>query len=145
MNMFPKSRSGRVSLFVLACAGVWFLQDLFVSVPLKISQETTSLTQPLTKDRTFVNYFAHMQSLVPKDSAADKNLIRRIVRILGPAELPTPEQEKLFLKALDLESVKPALTFESAEEAFVKYWTGTHADSDAAKLEPDVLGITPLA
>ena len=145
MNLFPKNRRGRVCLFVLACAGVWFLQDLFVSVPLKISQETTSLTQPLTKDGTFVNYFAYVQSLAPKDSASDKNLIRRIVRILGPAELPTPELETLFLEALDLESVKPALTFESAEDAFVKYWTGTHADSDAAKSEPDEWGITPLA
>ncbi|MDO4426195.1 MAG: hypothetical protein Q4D17_10585, partial [Planctomycetia bacterium] len=143
--MFFRVGVRSISLCVLLCAGVWFFQDLFVSISLKISPETTLLTQPLTKDGMFVNYFAHMQSLAPKDSASDKNLIRRIVRILGPAELPTPELETLFLEALDLESVKPALTFESAEDAFVKYWTGKHADTDAAKAEPDEWGITPLA
>ena len=102
-KIFPKSRRGCVSLFVWACAGVWLLQDLFVSVPLKISPETTCLTEPLTKDGKFVNYFAHMQSLAPNDPSTDKNLIRRIVRLLGPAMSPTPEMEVLFLKALDLE------------------------------------------
>lgn len=143
--MFFRVGVRSISLCVLLCAGVWFFQDLFVSISLKISPETTLLTQPLTKDGMFVNYFAHMQSLAPKDISTDKNLVRRIVRLLGPVKTPTPKMEALFLNALALEPAKPALTFESAEDAFVKYWTGKHADTDAAKAEPDEWGITPLA
>ena len=51
-----------ITLAVLALAG-WFF--LFRSVPLKISPETTILTEPRTEDGKWVNYRAYLISQFP--------------------------------------------------------------------------------
>lgn len=71
-----------ITLAVLALAG-WFL--LFRSVPLKISPETTILTEPLTEDGKWVDYRAYLISQFPKDGNTEKNSARGMLALFGEA------------------------------------------------------------
>ena len=71
-----------ITLCVLALAG-WFL--LFRSVPLKISPETTILTEPRTEDGRWVDYRAYLISQFPKDGNTEKNSARGMLALFGEA------------------------------------------------------------
>ena len=71
-----------ITLCVLALAG-WFL--LFRSVPLKVSPETTILTEPLTEDGRWVDYRSYFISQFPKDGNTEKNSARGMLALFGEA------------------------------------------------------------
>ena len=71
-----------ITLAVLALAG-WFF--LFRSVPLKISPETTILTEPRTEDGKWVDYRAYRISQFPKDGNTEKNSARGMLALFGEA------------------------------------------------------------
>ncbi|MDO4628157.1 MAG: DUF1559 domain-containing protein, partial [Planctomycetia bacterium] len=70
-------------LFVLVGLYAW---NLFVSVPLEISPETTVITEPLTPDGRAVDIFALMRAEYPAEMKTEKNAAREILRRLGPGE-----------------------------------------------------------
>ncbi len=72
-----------ITLAVLVLAG-WFL--LFRSVPLKVSPETTILTEPLTEDGRWVDYRSYFISQFPKDGNTEKNSARGMVALFGSGD-----------------------------------------------------------
>ncbi|MDO4630041.1 MAG: DUF1559 domain-containing protein [Planctomycetia bacterium] len=70
-------------LIILALAGVC-MWNFFVSVPLKISPETTIVTEPLTADGRYIDYFSILEANYPPEMKTEKNSAREIVRRLGP-------------------------------------------------------------
>ncbi|MBR0191621.1 MAG: hypothetical protein IJQ31_06115 [Thermoguttaceae bacterium] len=94
-----------ITLAVLALAG-WFF--LFRSVPLKISPETTILTEPRTEDGRWVDYRAYLIAQFPKDGNTEKNSARGMLALFGAGdENFNPEYwEMLGLEPFD-ENRKP--------------------------------------
>ncbi len=138
MPIQPKSRFGRftgcakyggVPLVVLAVFLYW---NLLRTPPLRISKETTYITQPLTSDGTRVDYFAALeQELYPPEMKTDDNGYRLIVRALGVSEDTEWESDKgidrearvaQVYEKLGLDpAVKPTMTFMEPFEYFRKY------------------------
>ena len=87
-----------ITLAVLALAG-WFF--LFRSVPLKISPETTILTEPRTEDGRWVDYRAYLIAQFPKDGNTEKNSARGMLALFG--EAGDVESFKDYWKMLGLE------------------------------------------
>ena len=90
MAVLPKTRFGclagcakygAVPLVLLAVFVYW---NFLRTPPLRISKETTYITQPLTADGARVDYFAALeQELYPPEMKTDDNGYRLIVRALG--------------------------------------------------------------
>ena len=71
--------------FALLCYVAW--ECLFKSVPLRISPETTYITEPLDASGKWVDYFKAMElKLYPAEMKTDENGARIIVRALGIGE-----------------------------------------------------------
>ena len=70
-----------LGLSVLLALGFWW--NFFVSVPLKISPETTLLTEPLTSDGRCVDYVGYFRQNYPPEMKTDRNAARVLVRLLG--------------------------------------------------------------
>ena len=69
---------------LLVMAGVMVWASLFRSVPLKISKQTTYITEPLTEDGKRVDYFkAIEQEYYKPEMTTDENGYRLIVRAIG--------------------------------------------------------------
>ncbi|MDO4858895.1 MAG: hypothetical protein Q4A17_13240 [Thermoguttaceae bacterium] len=83
-----------ITLAVLVLAG-WFL--LFRSVPLKVSPETTILTEPLTEDGRWVDYRSYFIAQFPKDGNTEKNSARGMVALFGSGDMNfKPEHWKML-------------------------------------------------
>lgn len=97
---------------LLVSAAVYFF--LFRSVPLKISKETTYVTQPLKPDGKQVDYLAAWeQEFSPKDIATDQNGYRLIVKHLGMSPDALPFQSPLIYQKLGLpETTQPDMKLE---------------------------------
>ncbi|MDO4628254.1 MAG: DUF1559 domain-containing protein [Planctomycetia bacterium] len=118
------------AFFVLLVLAGIYSWNLFVSVPLKISPETTLYTEPLTSDGRGVDYFAVMETFYPDEMKTEKNSAREILRRLGPGpELRnvlylSPEEYsadyEYFYTSLGLEPVSPT---EKPEVAFTEVKT----------------------
>ncbi len=82
-----------VLLFALLGTGYWFF---IYAPPLRISEETTRITGPLTPDGQ-IDFFKALEKLVyPKELATDENGYRLFVRAFGPLDLEqygTPDKE----------------------------------------------------
>jgi hypothetical protein len=101
MAVLPKTRFGylascakygAVPLVLLAVFVYW---NFLRTPPLRISKETTYITQPLTADGTRVDYFAALeQELYPPDMKTDDNGYRLIVRALGVSADSTGEPDE---------------------------------------------------
>lgn len=84
-------------LFVTAYVG------FFRSVPLKISKETTYITEPLKSDGRRVDYFAAWeQETYPKNIATEENGYRLIVEHLGTSPDASPEHAAQVCRKLGL-------------------------------------------
>ncbi len=90
MAILPKKRFGCLARFakygaVLLVLLAVFVYWNFVRTPrLKISKETTYITEPLTSDGTRVDYFAALeQEFYRPEMKTDDNGYRLIVRALG--------------------------------------------------------------
>ena len=97
---------------------------LFRSIPLRISTETTYITEPLKSNGTEVDYFAAWeQATYPEDLATPSNGYRLLVKHLGFSPDMKPEAcqqilAKLGLAATNLES---DLTCQEPYDAIVEY------------------------
>jgi hypothetical protein len=94
------------------------------SVPLRISPETTHVTEPLTPDGRFVDYFAAVeQHAYPPEMATDDNGYRMVLRASGPIERsssPDETQQRYEKLGLDYIHDKPTLTYMDAD-TFISY------------------------
>ncbi len=100
MAILPRKRLGCLGRFAKYGAVLLVLLALFVywnflrTPRLRISRETTYITQPLTSDGTRVDYFAALeQEVYPPEMKTDDNGYRLIVRALGAAPDGREENE----------------------------------------------------
>ena len=122
-------RSFIFGLILLIPLGVVKWICLFHDTPLKISKETTYITEPLTADGKRVDYFLALeQELYPPTMKTDDNGYRLIVRAFGPmidsfyteteaAILAQQVYDKLGLDP----KVKPTLTYEDPSDFLQRY------------------------
>ena len=89
-----------ITLAVLALAG-WFF--LFRSVPLKVSPETTILTEPRTEDGKWVDYRAYLIAQFPKDGNTEKNSARGMLELFGLEGEYAPTFKPEYWEMLGLE------------------------------------------
>lgn len=125
-----------ITLAVLALAG-WFL--LFRSVPLKISPETTILTEPRTEDGRWVDYRSYFILQFPKDGNTEKNSARGMVALFGSGdENFKPEHWKMFgLEPFD-ENRKPP--FEIPEPLLLnEKFQGCEKNEDCLAADPEAV------
>lgn len=80
----PERRTIRKILFflmsMLLVVSVLFWWNFIRNVPLRISKETTFLTEPLRQDGKGIDYLGYLKSKHPKEMATDENGIRLLVR-----------------------------------------------------------------
>ena len=116
--------------FVLLLVAVVAL-NLFYSLPLRISKETTYIIEPLTPDGKRVDYFAAVQQMVrPDNFATDENGYRLIVRHLGNWDDAEPEHFAKMCQALGLsdEAVVSDMTLEDPYRFLYAYVTSNESD-----------------
>ena len=92
--------------FALLCYAAW--ECLFRSVPLRISPETTYITEPLDASGKWVDYFRAMElKLYPAEMKTDENGVRIITRALGIGEEKSPEFVEIYYEKLGLDPSMP--------------------------------------
>ena len=103
---------------------VWF--NIFrPGPPLRISKETTYITEPLTADGRYVDYFAALQKdFHPPEMQTDANGYRVVFRALGDFSNLTsdfvPLQKRYEALGLDVINDQPTMTFVEPNDYFVK-------------------------
>jgi len=100
---------------------VWF--NIFRSgPPLRIAKDTTYITEPLTPDGRYVDYFADFERrYYPPETATDDNGYRMVIRVIGgPLETSAPEYMQGFYEKLGLDYIrdKPTMTYITPEDFF---------------------------
>lgn len=143
----PKRRSG-CFWRLLKVAGVLFvLLAIFIYwnflrwPELKISRETTYITEPLTADGTRVDYLAaYEREFYPPEMQTDDNGYRLVVRALGPGVLQLAsdltEVEKAAVYAQICEKLgldaaaQPTMTCEEGSEVLWQYAEKTGLDAE---------------
>ena len=106
--------AGAVFALLVAALAVNFFRD----VPLRISKETTYITEPLTSDGKWVDYFTAVEQMrYPPEMRTDENGARLIVRALGPDPDLTPSQRQQVYEKLGLIPTTPTLKYEEPYEA----------------------------
>jgi hypothetical protein len=151
MAVLPKTRFGylagcakygAVPLVLLAVFVYW---NFLRTPPLRISNETTYITQPLTADGTRVDYFAALeQELYPPEMKTDDNGYRLIVRALGASTNAVWEPEEAsdrearaaqVYEKLGLDpAVKPTMTFMEPYQ-FLREYTAREGLDEKVTLE----------
>jgi uncharacterized protein DUF1559 len=109
---------------------------LFRTVPLRISTETTWITEPLKSDGKQVDYFtAWERQTYPEDIATEKNGYRLIVQHLGTAPEAEPWQTDQISRKLGLarEEIRLDMTFEEPVD-FLQHYVASK-DFDQALIE----------
>ena len=143
MAILPKKRFGCLGRFAKYGAVLLVLLAVFVywnflrTPPLRISKETTYITEPLTSDGKRVDYFAAMEKdLYPPEMKTDDNGYRLIVRALGDASgddqdasVSAQIYEKLGLDP----AIKPTMTFVETHTFFKEYCARTGLDEKQAE------------
>jgi hypothetical protein len=128
---------GTVVLFCSLLAGgvlvAAALVNLAVSQPLRISTETTYITEPLTPDGKHVDYFGAIQQRIQPDNAAtDDNGYRLLVQHLGKSPDSSAEHFETLCKKLGLAAgtIQPDMVFEDPYDFLEAYIDSE--DGDAA-------------
>lgn len=121
MAILPKRRFGCLTRFAKPLAVVLVLLMGFVywnflrTPELRISEETTYLTGPLTSDGNRVDYFTALEKdLYSPDTKADDNGYRLIVRALGDADVDEQSEAHAF-------QIYAKLGLDPAEEPTMSY------------------------
>ncbi len=119
---------------------------LFQSVPLRISPETTAITEPLSSDGRRVDYFRALEMrLYPPEMQTDENGARILTRALGVSDdkpnLPGFDQQFYEKLGLDPENV-PTLKYQQPSD-YLKARLLTHPEEFEA-LEKERLEIVGL-
>ena len=138
MAILPTKRLGCLGWFAKCGAGLLVLFAVFVywnllrSPPLKISKETTYITEPLTSDGTRVDYFAVLEKrLNPVEMKSEDNGYRLVVRALGDgAEDGQAEARSAQLyEKLGLDpAIKPTMSHQAFWDYLAKYGEREGAD-----------------
>ncbi len=143
----PKRRSGCFWRLLKAIGVLFVLLAIFIYwnflrwPELKISRETTYITEPLTADGTRVDYLAaYEREFYPPEMKTDDNGYRLVVRALGPGVLSYASDLSDFDKAavyaqicekLGLDaSVPSTMTCEEGSEFLWQYAEKTGLDSE---------------
>ncbi len=116
-------------VFVLVAATAYV--NLAPSRPMRISRETTYITEPLKSDGMQVDYFAALQQATyPPDIATENNGFRLLVQHLGPRPRTTPEEfDNLCAQlGLDAKSIRPDMTYQDPREYLHSYVTSPAFD-----------------
>jgi uncharacterized protein DUF1559 len=106
---------------------------LLRSVPLRISKETTYITEPLKSNGKEVDYFvAWEQASYPEDMATEDNGYRLIVQHLGNSADRTPECFRQVCEKLDLNAatIKPDMTLEDPDDILCSYADSGERDEE---------------
>jgi hypothetical protein len=100
---------GLVAVLFAVIFKVMYLDD----VPLRISRETTIITEPLAADGR-VDYVAAAEAgRYPPEMATDENGFRLIIQGLGPSSQQSAEISQQIYEKLGLDSSVPSpLTYE---------------------------------
>lgn len=130
----PKNRPGCLARFIkygavlLALLAVFVYWNFLRTPQLKISKETTYLTEPLTSDGTRVDYVAALeQVLYPPEMKTDDNGYRLIVRALGdaPDDGPQPALSAQVYEKLGLDpAIELVMSFIEPGEFLQRYSAG---------------------
>ena len=99
--------------------------------PLRISEETTYITEPLKSDGKQVDYFAALQQATyPANIATDENGYRLIVRALGKSPGAEPAHFAAICQQLGLapESIRPEVTYRDPHDFLTVYVDGEEFD-----------------
>jgi hypothetical protein len=126
---------GLVAMFLVTAAGIYY--GYVTDVPLRISRETTYITEPLTADGKRVDYFAAAEQLCyPPEMATDENGFRMIVQALGVGDEFTEEQRREIYEKLGIDpNVAPTMSYMSPVEVLQVYAEGLE---DAGELPPEM-------
>ncbi len=103
---------GGAGIAVMAAAAVYV--NLGPSRPLRVSKETTYITEPLKSDGKQVDYFAALQEATyPANIATDENGYRLIAKHLGKGFEGTPVHFAAVCKelGLDAHTIRPDVTY----------------------------------
>ena len=121
MAILPKKRFGCLGRFVkyaavlLALLAAFVYWNFFRTPPLKISKETTYITEPLTSDGRRVDYFAALEKLLySPEMKTESNGYRLIVRALGDVTADGLEEARSaqVYQKLGLDpDIEPTLTY----------------------------------
>jgi hypothetical protein len=109
------------------------LVNLAVSRPLRISTETTFITEPLTPDGKQIDYFAAIQQRIRPDNAAtDDNGYRLLVQHLGKSPDRSAEHFETLCRKLGLvaDAIQPDMVFDDPNDFLDAYIDSE--DGDAA-------------
>jgi len=116
-----------VVIFIIIGVLIWF--NIFRGgPPLRISKETTFITEPLTPDGRYVDYFAALQKeMHPPEMQTDDNGFRVVFRALGDINNETSDfvQLQKRYEALGLDAIrdKPTMTFVEPNSYFSNRYT----------------------
>ena len=119
-----------LSGLLVALAVVTAYVSLFRSVPLRISKETTYITEPFKSDGRRVDYFAAWeQESYPKNIATEENGYRLLVEHLGASPDASPEHADQICRKLGLTGEPvPDMTFEEPNDLLKAYLEGDEFD-----------------
>lgn len=117
--------------------------QFFHNIPVRISEETTHVTEPLTPDGRKVDYFAAMEAeRYPAEMKTDDNGYRMIVRALGDMEehggynwmtgertIPSKDcSREVYEKlGLDIDKDSPTLTYQEPSD-FIQEYVEAHPE-----------------
>ena len=123
-----------VVIFIIIGVLIWF--NIFRGgPPLRISKETTFITEPLTPDGRYVDYFAALQKeMHPPEMQTDDNGFRVVFRALGDINNETRDfvQLQKRYEALGLDAIrdKPTMTFVEPSSYFSNRYTSHPEEFD---------------
>ncbi|MBR0192544.1 MAG: hypothetical protein IJQ31_10820 [Thermoguttaceae bacterium] len=127
-----------IVLVLLALAG-WFF--LFRSVPLKVSPETTLLTEPLTEDGRLVDYASWLAAQFPKDGNTAKNSARGMLELFGPGLYDVRNFKPEHWKLLGLEPIpenqEPRFTLPKSDDFSGKFASVYHELEECFAVDPE--------
>jgi hypothetical protein len=121
------------SLLVAGVLDASLLVNLTVSRALRISTETTFITEPLTSDGKNIDYFAAIQQRIRPDNAAtDDNGYRLLVQHLGKSPDSSAEHFETLCRMLGLaaDAIQPDMVFDDPNDFLGAYIDS--GDGDAA-------------
>ncbi|MFO7905457.1 MAG: DUF1559 domain-containing protein, partial [Pirellulaceae bacterium] len=123
-------------ILVILIAGTIYRQ--FTSIPLRISEETTHITEPLTSDGKHVDYFAAIeQEAYPEGMATEKNGYRLIVEHLGMPEDCSLEDYREIRRKLGLAPSttdnQPDMSFQEPHDFLTEYFASERFDEALVK------------
>ena len=123
---------------LLTLGAFLWCQSWFTDQPVRISKETTFITEPLTADGTEVDYFKAMElQTYPPEMQTDDNGYRLLARSLVVDKNATPHRHETRYQKLGLDPIldKPTMEYETVRE----YLKRVFPEKDYHKIENDLL------